>query len=486
MAGIGFKLRRMVDEGSFAGFLQGYLYSAIIAAGPWLISIAAMAGLAWLSGGTSPLFSTTIVYVYSFTLIFVGLFQFTVTRYLSDRLYAGDTEAHLPAFLTTWVISVIPQGTLFYVLTTLLKAPPAFRLHAVALYGIVATMWVALIFLGVVRAYRLVVASFVVGGMMSVAFATLLGRWFALPGEHASQTGMLMGYAVGQACGLLVLLWVLFAEFRMQRFWEPQVLRYLRVYPYLTTAGLVYYAGMWMDKFVLRFSSRGEMVAPPFLYAAHSYEMADFVAQLTVIPALAVFFLRVETDFFERFRDFYALIEHKGSLAQIETARLRMIEAIKGGAGRLLVAQGLITVLAVLLAPALFFRLELDDLTLRLARLQMVAVFFQTLMFCVSVVLMYFELYTEACVTMAAFLVCNLLLTLALLPLGPTWDGLGFVGAGVASSGLGAFLLALRLRRIDYITFVRQPIANLVTLPPERLSPGPAPGEYTYLRGRSS
>lgn len=292
---------------------------------------------------------------------------------------------------------------------------------------------------------------------------------------------MLAGYTAGQALTLLVLLWVLFSEFRFDRIWDGEVARYLRRYAWLTAAGLIYYAGMWVDKLLFRFSSRGEMVAPHVLYAAHQYEMADFLAQLTVIPALAVFFLRVETDFFERFREFYARIQLKAGLSQIEEARDLMEAEVRNGGARLLVVQTLITVLAILLAPALFFHLQLDDVTIRLARIQMVAVLFQTLMFCVAVVMMYYEAYREACTVFIAFLAGNALLTWLLLPLGEAYDGFGFLIAAVLSCLLGVVLLFRRLRHIQYVTFVHQPIASLVHLPPERLTDG-RPGEYTFVR----
>lgn len=481
MAGIGFKLRRMVEEGTFAGFIQGYVYSAIIAAGPWIISIATLASLAYLTGGTTPRFATTVVYVYSFSLIFVGMFQFTVTRYISDRLWAGDTAAQIPAFFTTWCMAVAPQVAAFYVLLWFLEASPAFRLHAAGLYGIVATIWVTLVFLGVVRAYRVVILSFLVGAVVSVALAAVLGRWLASPGGGASEVGMLAGYAAGQTVTLLVLLWVLFSEFRFDHIWDSEVGRYLWRYAWLSASGLVYYAGMWVDKFIFRFSSRGEMVTPHVLYAAQQYEMADFLAQLTVIPALAVFFLRVETDFFERFREFYARIQLKASLSQIEEARELMEREVRMGGARLLVVQTFITVLAILLAPSLFFHLQLDDVTIRLARIQMVAVLFQTLMFCVAVVMMYYEAYREACLVFVAFLAANGLFTFGLLPLGEAYDGFGFLAAALMSFLSGVVLLFRRLRHIQYITFVHQPISNLVALPPERLTDG-RPGEYTFVR----
>ena len=479
MAGIGFKLRRMVDQGTFAGFLQGYLYSAIISAGPWLISIATLGTIAGIAGGISLPFSTAIVYVYSFTLIFVGPFQFTATRYVSDRLYAGDTHAHIPAFLTTWCASVLPQTVLFYAYMLCLDATPGFRLQAAVLYMIVASVWVVLIFLGVVKAYRLVILSFLAGSGASILFTALL-RHFS---PQVTDASLLAAYTAGQAMVLLVLLWVLFSEFDIDRVWDRTVMTYALQFPWLTMAGLTYYAGMWMDKIVYRYSAIGKNVAAPLFNAAPDYETAAFLAQLTAIPALAIFFLRVETEFFDRFSDYYQVLQNKGSLARIEEAHQAMVDSLKTGARKIITVQGLLAAIAVLLAPILFRQLvEVDANVLPLLRIQIVAVFFQTLMFMVSVVLMYYEFHKESCATMGLFMALNLILTIALLPLGNGWNGIGYLVSAISSSALGIVLLVRRLHHLEFITFVRQPVSNLVTLPPERRNTGEAVGEYTYVR----
>ena len=42
MAGIGFKLRDSLNREDYSGLLRAYLFSGLIASGPWIISILAM------------------------------------------------------------------------------------------------------------------------------------------------------------------------------------------------------------------------------------------------------------------------------------------------------------------------------------------------------------------------------------------------------------------------------------------------------------
>ena len=80
MAGIGFKLRDMTEQESLFGLVKGYSYSAIIMAGPWLATIITVASVASLGDGL-PRFQSLITHVYPLSLIWIGLFQFPITRY---------------------------------------------------------------------------------------------------------------------------------------------------------------------------------------------------------------------------------------------------------------------------------------------------------------------------------------------------------------------------------------------------------------------
>jgi uncharacterized membrane protein len=54
----------------------------------------------------------------------------------------------------------------------------------------------------------------------------------------------------------------------------------------------------------------------------------------------------------------------------------------------------------------------------------------------------------------ACFMLLNGVLTLALLPLGPNYLGLGFLAASVISALIAYIALARTLYRLDYLTFI--------------------------------
>jgi len=449
MAGIGFKLRRYTEEGTYFGLLKGFTYSAIIVAGPWLILVLSLGGMALFSQGEMGLFHVTIMYVFSFSLIFLGLSQFVVTRYLADRLYAGDLRKHVPTFVGLTLFTLIPQGIIGGVFLTTVEAPWPFRLSALVTYLVINEIWTVLLFMGVLRAYQLVVWAFLAGGLLSLVAGLGLGMIW-------QQTGYMSGFALGQLATLAILVWILLSEFS----WEEPVdfgfLTYFRTYPTLMALGLVYYLSTWVDKFVYRASENGVLVVPSYLWAAPHYEVAHFVAQLSIVPALALFFIRVETDFFERYREFFASLAQHKSLPFIEEQKEGILRSLKEGLRSLMMVQGTVSLITVLLAPQIFRLLYLDQAHLALLRVTLMGTFFQTMLFLVVILMLYFECYREAVTACLLFLIANGFLSWAILKWAPAMTGWGFGLAGALGLTYAVTCFMRILRNLSALTFMKQ------------------------------
>lgn len=442
MAGIGFKLRRMVTEDGLQGLILGYFSSAVLSGGPWLISIATLALMSRILQGDTDLFSSLVVTVNILSLLAAGPFQFALTRYLSDRLYAADIGRHASAFVTSWLLGVAPACGLFALLLALTPLAAAWKIQALALFGLTSTVWMLLLFLGVVRAYRTLILAFLIGNAVGALGAYALG-------QHYGQWGMLVGYTLGQASLVAILLWVLLVEFPTGGVaWDSGAYQSLRRYPALTLGGALYYLGIWADKAYFRLSEGSTAVGGiSWLRCNPAYEQAAFLAQLTVLPALALFFLAVETEFFERFREFFLEVGGGASLVQIRRAKAAMLETLKIGALRLVGWQALVTLLACLLAPC-----WMPEQAVELGRVHMLGVYFQTLLYFSTVVLFYYELYEESLAGIAVFALGNSLLTPCLAP------GWGFVLGSMAGFLTGFWKLSRCLPEIDRLVFERQPL----------------------------
>ena len=151
MAGIAFKLRRYTEEASFFGILKGYTYSAMIVAGPWLISTIVLGILVLFVREKLNLLPAIIMYIFCFSQIYVGVYQFIVTRFLADKLYKGDIETYVPTFMGVLLVTLVPQALFAGYFLSTLTSPFLFRLFAYVAYLVISLSsykgnWVLLTF----------------------------------------------------------------------------------------------------------------------------------------------------------------------------------------------------------------------------------------------------------------------------------------------------------------------------------------------------
>lgn len=448
MAGIAFKLRRYTDEASFFGILKGYTYSAMIVAGPWLISATVLGSLVLFVQDELKLPLALIMYIFCFSQICVGIYQFVVTRFLADELYNRDIELYIPTFMGLLLLTLGPQALLSGYCLFTLNISFLIRLYAFLAYLLIHTIWIVLLFLGILRAYQWIVWSFILGGTVSLVTGIIFGNYFY-------QAGMLFGFVVGQVVILAILIWILLSEFPWNKLIDFSFLSYFRLYPALAVLGLFYYLSIWADKFIYRATDYGYLIAPKWLYAAPTYEIPAFIAQLTVIPALAMFFLKAETDFYVRFREFFTMISQRHSFSEIKASKNIVLQSVKEGFYFILKFQGIITFISILLASQLFSR-WLNETEITILRILLPGTFFQICLFLTVILMLYLELFRQALIACTMFFVGNCLFTVLFLYTFPTAPGLGYT-----ISALGAFLyaalsLTISLRRLPEIVFMKQ------------------------------
>ena len=111
MAGIGFELRRMLDERQgFLAKVRAYAAAGLISSGPWLMTILTLTLLhvagpyLGAKGGVS-MFRSIVTYCFAFSLIIQGVGQMAITRWVADLLYAHQYKRVLPAFSATLLVA---------------------------------------------------------------------------------------------------------------------------------------------------------------------------------------------------------------------------------------------------------------------------------------------------------------------------------------------------------------------------------------------
>lgn len=479
MAGIGFELRRILAEDTYTSMVKGFLYSTVISAGPWLMSVLCLAGLgifsvAFLGFEERQTFASTVVYMYASSLVGTGLTQIVVTRYLSDRLYQGEREVLAESFLPVVIVTIACLGPVAAGVLWGAPLPPAFKVSAAVGMLTISLIWQTMVFLSASRDYLAIVIAFLVGAAVSVAAGLLWGRQLGL-------VGYLNGFNLGQFCIFAILALKLLREFGMPGRWDWGFLRYLRQYPQLAGIGFAYNLGIWVDKLVFGLSPYGRVTAERFP-TYNQYDSSMFLAFALVVPAMAIFLARTETEFAEVYRRYYDDIFFRRSFDQIMRSKRAMVSVLTSSFVDLCKVQGLITAAAIYFADDLLRLVDLPYSQTGIFRYALLGSFMQILMLFMHVILLYFDLRGTVLVLTLIFLLANTGGALVSVDLGFAAYGGGFAAAAFVGLLCTTLALYARVADLEFITFAKRKIVGQ-TRPrrSDRARPGGMYGRYHPL-----
>jgi uncharacterized membrane protein len=455
MAGIGFRLREMATKKTFAEWLKLYTYSAVIFSGPWLVSILALAALSVFALPSMQsidirMFTVTIVYCYCFSLIATGLIQLVVTRYVSDQFYMRNPDAVVPTFVGSIALTVLFQTVTGSVALFFGDFDFLYKIVTLGIYVAVSVIWVEMLFLSAAKDYANIVIAFGVGYLVSFVGAQGLGAVFGL-------VGLSLGFLVGQVILMVLLMHRIFAEYRFGKGFDFEFLGHFRKYPTLAVSGFTYNVAIWIDKILLWYSPSGLHIHGYF-YTHFPYDSAMFIAYVSIIPTLSIFLLRIETDFYLRYKNYYGTILAKAPLSQILERKREMLAVLKSAFSTVLIYQGIVTVGVFIIMPFLVGVLGIDPLYTPVFRVGVVAAFFHAGLLIVMILTLYFDFRGTAMLLSVLFLVTNATFTIVASELGPWALGFGYLTACLVSVVAGYFMFAERIRNLEYLTFMRQPI----------------------------
>lgn len=230
--------------------------------------------------------------------------------------------------------------------------------------------------------------------------------------------------------------------------------RYL--YPSLMAVGLFYNLGIWMDKLLFWFfPATSQAVIGPWR-ASVIYDMPVFLAYLSIIPGMAVFLVKIETDFVEYYERFYDAVRHGSSLAHIEQIRNEMVDVIRQALYQIMKVQTIAVLFMVMASEALLELIGISTLYQPLLLVNVIAAGLQVVFLGVLNVFFYLDKRRIVLGLTAALVVLNAAFTLASFRLGPEFYGYGFALALLVVVLAGFWLLDRKLEVLEYETFMLQ------------------------------
>lgn len=451
MAGIGFSLRELARSDDVMGSLRAFMHATLVASGPWLVTILALGALSVVAEDAArdadvALFRLIVIYNFGFSLVCAGPISIVVTRYLADRIYLRDASEGPGMLLGAIALMLATQGPIaagFY--GFLVDAPLAVRLVAIAGYLLTGALWVAAVFLSTLKDFRTITWSFFGGMAAGLVLGSLLSGLGAF--------GLLAGFTGGIAIVLFSLIARIFAEYPYPVLRPFAFLAYFRRYWDLAAMSFCYNAAIWIDKWVMWLSPQRQIEAGA-LVSYPEYDSAMFLAYLTILPAMAMFVLIVETSFFEKYLAFFREVQKHGTFARLRAAQIELMDTVGEGFRILVVLQGAISYLAILLAPSMFEALGLGFGQIAMFRFGVLGALFHALLLFVLIVFSYFDLRRLALKIVVLFLALNAIFSAGTLWAGFAWYGYGYFLSAVVAFFVAYMIMLRKIAALPYLVFV--------------------------------
>ena len=446
MAGIGWKLQRLIDRGSLAGTIGAYLTGVAVTSAPWLLTTAVLTSLrivARRSGTDFAIVERFLTLVYAFTVILSAPIHVVVSRYTADRLYDHHIEKIGAPLRRATALILIGFALMGAVLVVLLKLPLALAVVGAPLTAIIGAQWLMLSVGGGMTSPMIVMRAFGIGAPLGLVSAWTLDTTFGF-----GAAGYLYGFAAGQLATLAILVQGVARAVPGDADEAARLAPAFREYRLLALSALAYYVSIWADKIVVYLVAGGN--------AATFYAAIAAVAWFSVIPAFAWIYVQIETSFYRRFRAFYSDIEIGAPLRRLQQGA----EEISAEARRILRGAGVVQAsasgIAIAAAPLLVHAVGLSPNATPLFRLNAIGAAAQMITLLEVLLLYYFDLRRDALVISAGLLCSTVALTLLALALGRQ-PVLGYLLACLATSMFGAVMVRRRLSTLVLDTFQSQP-----------------------------
>jgi uncharacterized membrane protein len=456
MAGIGFELRRLLQRDSLLALVRAYAYAGLISSGPWVLSIIGMLLIGFLSFSVVEpdllvtQFQVTVTHMIAWSLILTGLFQLSFTRFVADRLFERRPEIIVPNYHAVLGVVAGLSGTIALVVAVTLFPDQTvlYRVLAVAGFVMLSLIWIATVFLSGMKQYRAIVVLYFFGYGATVLAALALRR-------HGLE-GLLAGFVLGQVLLFVGMQTLIVRDFPASCFVSFEAFDRRLRYPTLALIGLLFNLGVWIDKFIFwAWPPTSQAVIGP-LRASIIYDLPVFMAYLSIIPGMAVFLVRIETDFVEHYDGFYGAVRGGGSLQQIERHRNGMVSTVRTGLFEMMKIQAIAVLLFFVVGDRLLRWLQISDLYLPLLYVQTIAAGLQVLFLSVLTVFFYLDRRRLVLGLCVLFVAANAGLTAWSLQLGPQAFGYGFALSLLLVVTIGFVALSRSLARLEYSTFMLQ------------------------------
>ena len=459
MAGIGVKLNRLYEKDTLLTDLIGFAYSTAVTIAPMLVvifNILIMGKVLELSKQPfvpRELFSSTILYMFIFSLLTTSPFDAVLSRYMSDVIYEERYDDILPCYYVGLILNVV--------LASALGIPFCVREYLVGhisvLYvftgfcGYVALVLVfySMTFLSICKDYKRISEFYTIGMVLAFVLSLVFVKIFGMEVTNAMLLSLVLGFIMTASLEV-ALIKRYFQENSGQ--YKP-VFFYFKKYWQLVITNFFYIFGLYIHNFVFWTTSMKMVVANTFV-SAQPYDLASCLAMFTNISASVIFISRVEMNFRDKYKSYSeAVIGGRG--IDIQNAQKRMFRQLAAELMNLARIQFIISIVLFLLCVVVLPQFGFSGLVMQIYPCLAAGYFAMFLMYSAIVFLYYYNDLTGAVLTALTFFFSTFFGSMFATTLTEKWYGIGLVIGALLGWTMAYFRLRWVERNMNIHVFCR-------------------------------
>lgn len=334
MAGIGFELKRLFNKEGMISTVFAGLYATVVTVGPTIMVILCLNLMYYVLPYVNipyrerEILSSTILYVFIFSLIISSPVNIILSRYTADKIFQEDYDSILPA---------LDMGNLLLaVLTALTGFPFGIAMYYIGDFslsyifmsylcyaGLVFTFY-CMTFITLLKEYRKITYSFLVSLLAGILFSCAAVFWWGFSVVYAIITALAISFNM-----IAVLLMTRIRKnFRYHNKNSREVLHYLKKYWKLLCSSALFTWGIYSHNFIFWAFSPYQVIVAKVFVSAPVYDVVTYLAMLSNISILVIFVVNVETKFHTAYKAYCeSIIGASGK--DILKAKNRMIEVLR-------------------------------------------------------------------------------------------------------------------------------------------------------------
>lgn len=463
MAGIGFSLKRLFNKKGVFALCRAYGYAGIICAGPMLLGVVLLAGMALVAriAGMDQhdreLMNCMLTYTLLVSLTVTSWFNMVVTRYTSDMLYEEKPRKIMPSFYGVCSIMLVLGGVLYGIFLLFSGVRPIYQLLCLWFAMILIVVWTEMIYLTALKDYKAIVLAFAISlmtGFLLALILVILG-WVSIV---SLMLCIILAYGMLMAWYYKLLL----DYFPKSEGSKYSFLRWFDRYRSLSFIGGFVNIGLFAHLVIMYFGPLAVQVEGLF-YGAPSHDVPALFAFFSILITTVNFVTSVEVRFYPQYRNYYSLFNDKGSIRDIEQAENEMLSVLQQELTFSGHKQLISTILFVVFGG---FLLELmpvgiTDVSMGIYRFLCAGYGVYAISNSIMLILLYFEDYTGALLGTLGFAAVSVAATILQILFSPVkFFGLGFLAGAFVFYLIVWLRLEFYTRRLPYYLLCRQAVVG--------------------------